>query len=103
MSLKKKAITGIIWTYGQQFSVQVIQFLVSIILARIITPEEFGLIGMITIFMGIGMVLFDGGMTSSLIRTLKPSNKDYSTVFIFNIFCSIIIYIFIFFLAPFYF
>jgi teichuronic acid exporter len=89
-----------IWTYSQQFGMQLISFAVSIVLARLILPEEFGLIGMITIFMGIGTALFTGGLTSSLIRTIELTEEDYSTVFYFNFAGSIFIYGILFFTAP---
>lgn len=101
MSLKKQALSGVVWSYTQQFGTQLISFSVSIILARILLPEEFGLIGMIGIFMGIGTTLFDGGMTSSLIRSNNLEDTDYSTVFIFNLLVSLGFYIVIFLSAPF--
>lgn len=101
MSLKKRALKGAVWTYAQQFSTQFINFIVSIFLARILLPEEFGLIGMIAIFMGIGTILFDGGMTSSLIRSDNLEESDFSTVFIFNLLVSIGAYFVIFISAPF--
>lgn len=100
MSLRKQAVTSMIWTYSQQFLTQILAFIVSVILARILTPAEFGLIGMLTIFMGIGVALSDGGLTSSLIRSKVVSERDYSTVFIFNLLGSIVIYGIIYFLAP---
>ncbi len=100
MSLKNQAISGMMWTYSQQFGVQFIQFGVSIVLARLISPAEFGLIGMIAIFIGLGNILYDGGLTTSLIRTPKISNIDYSTVFFFNLFGSILIYLILFSAAP---
>lgn len=100
MSLKKQALSGVVWSYTQQFGTQLISFAVSIILARILLPEEFGLIGMIAIFMGIGMTLFDGGMTSSLIRSNNLDDSDYSTVFIFNLVVSLGVYTIIFLSAP---
>ena len=96
MSLKNKAVSGLIWTFAQQFSVQIINFGVQVILARILLPEEFGLIAMLHIFIAIGTNLLDGGMTSSLIRTENPDQKDYSTVFFVNLFASV----FIFMMAP---
>lgn len=101
MGLKKQAIEGVIWTFSQQFSVQIINFFVQIILARVLMPEDFGLIAMITIFISIGQMLMDGGMTSSLIRTKRPDQLDYSTVFITNFLVSIVIYTVIFVSAPF--
>jgi len=101
MSLKRKATSGFLWTFGQQFSVQVINFIVQIILARILLPNDFGLIAMLSIFMSIGLTLMDGGFTSSLIRTSNADQKDYSTVFFINLINSLVIYIILFFTAPF--
>lgn len=101
MSLKKQAVSGMIWTYSQQFGSQFLTFLVSIVLARLLLPQEFGLIGMLAIFIGIGTALFDGGLTSSLIRSKQLDEEDYSTVFYFNLVCSIILYIILFIAAPF--
>lgn len=81
-----------IWTYSQQFGSQALTFFVSIILARLLLPEEFGLIGMLAIFIGIGNALFDGGLTSSLIRSTTLEEDDYTTVFYFNLVCSIALY-----------
>lgn len=100
MSLRKQALSGMIWTYFQQFGSQLISFVVSIVLARLLLPEEFGLIGMISIFMGVGTVLFQSGLTSSLIRTNGLTQDDYSTVFYFNFAASIVIYGILFCTAP---
>lgn len=100
MSLKKQALSGMMWTYIQQFGGQFVTFIVSIILARILLPQEFGLIGMLSIFIGIGTALFEGGLTSSLIRTKELVQEDYSTVFFFNIAASLGIYVVLFFVAP---
>ena len=99
--LRKKTLDGLVWTFSQQFGLQLINFFVSIILARLLLPEEFGLIGMIAIFIAIGNSLVDGGMSSSLIRTENPDNIDYSTVFFTNLAISIFAYLLVFFLAPF--
>ncbi|NEU08816.1 lipopolysaccharide biosynthesis protein [Flavihumibacter sp. R14] len=101
MSLRKKTISGMIWTFGQQFSVQFIGFFVSIILARLLSPAEFGLIGMLSIVITVGRNLMDSGLTSSIVRTEKADNRDFSTVFIINLIGSVIIYIIIFLIAPF--
>lgn len=100
-SLRKTAISSIFWTFSQQFSTQIIAFFLSIVMARILLPEEFGLIGMIMVFINLGQSLKDGGLTQSLIRTDKPTQDDYSTVFYFNLAGSILIYLMIFLGAPF--
>src|SRR5690606_7344423 len=100
MNLKKQVLSGVFWTLTQQFGVQGINFIVQIILARLLLPEAFGLIAMIQIFMGIGTALMDSGMTSSLIRTENADQRDYSTVFFINLFASIGLYLLLFFTAP---
>lgn len=100
MSLKRQAISGVKWNFVQQFSVQIINFAVQVVLARLLMPEMFGLIAMIIVFISIGQRLMDGGMTSSLIRTESPTQIDYSTVFMTNMIMSIAIYAFTYLLAP---
>lgn len=99
-SLKKQALSGVVWTFAQQFSVQIINFVVQIILARLLMPEMFGLIAMLSVFISIGQMLMDGGMTSSLIRAKNPDQYDYSTVFVTNFIVSFVAYIITFIAAP---
>ena len=99
-TLKQKALTGVLWSALQQLSTQAISFIVSVILARLLLPSEFGLIAMIGVFMGIGATLMQAGLGSSLIRTDNPTQDDYSTVFFFNLIGSIFIYLLIFLVAP---
>ncbi|MFV8224398.1 lipopolysaccharide biosynthesis protein, partial [Christiangramia aquimixticola] len=101
MSLRKQATSGLVWTFAEQFGNQIIGFGVSLILARILLPAEFGLIGMISILVGFGRVLVDSGMTQSLIRNNDLEADDFSTVFYFNLAASFIIYFIVFFTAPF--
>ncbi len=100
MGLKEKTLKGVFWAFSQQLGVQVINFCVQIILARLLMPEDFGLIAMIQIFIAIGQTLMDGGMTSSLIRTKNVGQRDYSTVFYVNLFTSLLIYLILFLSAP---
>lgn len=101
MSLKKQATIGFVWTFAQQFGNQLIGFVVSVILARILLPEEFGLIGMIAVFVAVGNTLLHSGLTKSLIRGENLDNEDYSTVFYFNLIVSILVYMIVYFLSPF--
>jgi O-antigen/teichoic acid export membrane protein len=101
MGFVSQAKQGVIWTFLQQFSIQLINFAVQIVLARILVPADFGLIAMITIFIAIGQSLSDSGMTSSLIRNKENTDRDYGTVFITNFGVSIVVYAIVFFIAPF--
>lgn len=102
MSFRKTATTGFIWTFGQQFGGQIIGFIVSLVLARILLPKEFGLIGMISIFVAIGNTLLNAGLTQSIIRTPDEdlTQTDYSTVFYFNLVASLLFYVLIYLTAP---
>ncbi|WP_300440074.1 lipopolysaccharide biosynthesis protein [Christiangramia sp.] len=100
MSLKKRVTAGLVWTFTEQFGNQLIGFVISVILARILLPEQFGLIGMIAVFIAIGNALLHAGLTKSLIRGKDLESADYSTVFYFNLSASFLIYFFIYFSAP---
>jgi len=100
MSLKKQAISGMIWTFSQQFGSQLISFIVGIILARLLLPSDFGVIAMFGVVVAIAGALVEGGMTSSLVRTNEVDDKDLSTVFWFNIAVAFGVYWIIFFTAP---
>jgi teichuronic acid exporter len=100
MSIKQRALSGLFWTAIQQFSTQGISFTVSIILSRLLLPEEFGTIALLSVFMSLGIVLMESGLGQSLIRTTNPTTEDYSTVFYFNLAGSIVVYGVIYFCAP---
>lgn len=100
-SLKQKSIETVRWTFLYQLANYSISFVLSIILSRLISPEEFGLTAMISIFISIASILINSGLSSSLIRYKESSPSDYSTVFYFNILVSLIFYIILFILAPF--
>lgn len=102
MELRSKAINGFVWSFLIQSGHQILYFVVSIILARILLPEDFGILGMISIFIAFGSILINGGLTSSLIRTKDPDQADYSTVFYINLISSIVIYLTMFVLAPYF-
>lgn len=84
-SLKQKTISGILWSATDNFSQKGIAFIVGIVLARILTPKEFGLIGMITVFISLSESLINSGFSQALIRKKDCTETDYSTVFYFNL------------------
>ncbi|WP_314968050.1 lipopolysaccharide biosynthesis protein [Phocaeicola abscessus] len=99
-SLKKKTIKGVVWSSIERFSVQGIQFVIMIIMARILTPYDYGIIGMLTIFLQISQSLIDSGFSQALIRKQNRTETDNSTVFYFNIAISSLLYIILFISAP---
>ena len=100
MSLKKIALKGILWTYAEQSGGQIINFFVNIILARTLFPEDFGVLGLLYVFISISNILVEGGMKTSLIRKKHTDENDYSSVFYANILISFVVYLIIFTLAP---
>lgn len=102
MSLKKQAISGMIWTFAEQFGSQIISFIISIFLARLLLPSDFGVIALFGIVMGVASSIIDGGLASSLIRSKNVDDRDYSTVFIFNLIISVVLYIIIYIIAPYF-
>lgn len=99
-SLKKKTIGGLLWSFVDLLGNQGIQFIIQVILARMLIPDHFGLIGMILVFTAVSNSLIDSGFTQALIREQKVTQKDYSTVFYFNIIISLVIYLCLFAAAP---
>ena len=99
-SLKNKATHGMLWAAIEKLSMQAGQFIIGIILARLLMPKDFGLIGMLSIFIAIGQVFIDSGMGRGLIQKKDRTDIDFSTVFIFNFVVSITVYLILFFSAP---
>lgn len=100
MSLQKQAFSGVVWTFIETFLIKGLTFIVGIYLARILGPADFGLIGMLAIFIGVGTTLVDSGLSSSLIRTPDANHKDFTTVFYVNLLISLVIYGIVFAIAP---
>lgn len=89
-----------IWTALQRYSTMLIQFISGIILARLLTPYDYGCIGMLTIFMVLSESFIDGGFGSALIQKKCPTQEDYSTIFFWNLGMSVVLYIILYFSAP---
>ncbi|MGJ8638312.1 MAG: lipopolysaccharide biosynthesis protein [Opitutaceae bacterium] len=83
--LGQKALGGIFWSGLEMFAQRGISFVVQIILARLLLPEQFGLIAMVAVFVAIAIGLADGGFSSAIIQKQNPSPQDLSTVFYFNL------------------
>lgn len=99
-SLKNKTVKGIVWSSVERFSVQGIQFLVMIVMARLLTPKDYGLVGMVAIFIAVAQSLVDSGFSQALIRKQNRTETDNSTVFYFNIVVGILLYLVLFAIAP---
>jgi O-antigen/teichoic acid export membrane protein len=98
--LRQQTKTGILWSAIQRFSTQGIQFLTTLIMARILTPAEYGTIGMLSIFLAVSSVFVDSGFVNALTRKQNRTHEDICTVFFFNISISCVFYALLFFSAP---
>ncbi|HCY00398.1 MAG TPA: colanic acid exporter [Bacteroidales bacterium] len=99
-SLKQKTVSGLIWSFVDTMAGQGITFIVGIILARLLSPREFGLIGMLTVFIAVSQSFIDSGFSNALIRKKDCSDADYSTVFYFNLAVGVLFFILLYFSAP---
>ena len=100
-SLKQKAAKGVLWSTIERFSVQGVQFLIMIVMARLLTPHDYGIIGMLAIFIAVAQSLIDSGFSQALIRKQNRTETDNNTVFYFNIVVSGLLYFILYISAPF--
>jgi len=100
-SEKKQIVGGIAWKMAERLTSQGVTFLVSIILARLLMPEEFGLVAMIQVFIAVANIFVSVGISSSLIQKKDADDLDFSTMFYCSLGLSVILYLVLFFTAPF--
>lgn len=100
MSLKKQAAKGFIWVALERFGQQILQGIIFIILARLLSPKDFGLVAMVVIFFALSQTFVDSGMGQALIRQKTITKNERSTVFWFNLMISIVFYTILFITAP---
>ncbi len=98
--LKSRTAKGLIWSTLERFSAQGVQFVLGIILARLLTPQDYGLVGMLAIFLAVSQTFIDSGFSSALIQKKNRDDLDYSTTFYFNILVAISFYAVLFLTAP---
>lgn len=99
-SLRKQTVRGVMWSAIERFSLQTIQFVINIIMARLLVPSDYGMIGMLMIFLQLSQAFIDCGFANALIQRKNRTEADFSTVFYFNVFISLVLYGILFFSAP---
>ena len=99
-SLKSKVVQGLFWKVLEQGGSQGIQFIVALVLARLMTPEEYGTISLITIFITIANTLVQSGFATALVQGKEVEDEDYSSVFWISMLLSVVLYIALFLGAP---
>ena len=100
MSIKQQVTKSVFWSAVERFSVQGVQFILSLIIARLLLPADYGLIAMLSIFMSIAQTFIDSGFANALIQKKDRTDADYSTVFYFNIVISVLIYLLLYMSSP---
>ena len=100
MSLKAQALQGTFWSAIEKISLMGVQFVLQIILARLLTPTDYGIVGILAIFLAIARAFIDCGFTSALVQNQERSETDFSTAFYFNVSIAVVFYIFLFITAP---
>lgn len=99
-SLKNKTVKGVGWSFIDNLSSSGITFLVGLILARLLTPSEYGIMAILTIFIAVSNSIVDSGFSNALIRKTNARRVDYNTVFLFNLLVSGLLYVVLFLAAP---
>lgn len=99
-NLKHRTITSMIWVAFQRFGTMILSFIANLVLANLLTPNDFGCIGLLAIFIALSQTFIDGGFGAALIQKNQPTQDDFSTIFFWNIGLSIIIYSIIYLCAP---
>ena len=100
MKNKNSVVDGVFWSAVDKFAVVGIQLLFEIILARLLLPSDYGIIGMVAVFMAVAQVFVDGGFMNALIQKQDRTELDYSTVFYSSLILSVFLYVLLFFFAP---
>ena len=98
--LRNKTIKGFSWSLIDNLAYQGITFVVGVIIANFVTPEEYGLLGIIMVFIALFNSIVDCGFSNALIRNKEVCDTDYNTVFIVNMLASVFLYFLLFLLAP---
>lgn len=99
-NLKRKVFSGFIWKFSERMLAQLVSFIVSIVLARLLTPEDYGLVAMVLVFINIADVFVNSGFSTALIQDKNADDIDFSTLFYCSLLCSIVIYFILFLGAP---
>lgn len=97
---KKKVISSLFWKFAERIGAQGVNLIVSIILARLLAPEAYGTVALVTIFITISNVFIESGLGTALIQKKDADDLDFSSVFYCNVIISVILYIIIFFASP---
>ena len=97
----RKVVSGFFWVFGERITAQLVSFIVSVVLARILLPSEYGVIALIIVFINIANVFVTSGLSTSLIQKKDANEEDFSTIFYCSLILSVALYLMLWFAAPF--
>lgn len=97
---RNTVLKSFFWKFLERGGSQIVNFIVTIILARLLLPEEYGIIALILVFVNIANVFVDGGLNTALIQNKESGKEDFNTIFFFSFFLSLVLYLILFLLAP---
>ena len=84
--------TGVAWSTAEKVCSMLLQMVVSIVVARLLAPEDFGVMAILTFFTAVALVVVDSGFSQTLLRKKLPTDDDYKSVFTFNLIVSVVVY-----------
>lgn len=90
--MEHKVVSGVVWSFAEKFLTMLVQMVVSIIVARRLMPEDFGVMAILTFFTSVALTIVDSGFSQTLIRKREPSDSDYRSVFLFNVVVALVLY-----------
>lgn len=90
--MEHKVVSGVVWSFAEKFLTMLVQMVVSIIVARRLMPEDFGVMAILTFFTSVALTIVDSGFSQTLIRKREPSDSDYRSVFMFNVVVALLLY-----------
>lgn len=99
-SLREKSVRGVAWSAIERFALLGIQFVIQVVLARLLTPEDYGIVGILAVFLAVSQTFIDSGFTNALIQNQQRTEKDFATAFFFNGAISVLCYGILFLCAP---
>lgn len=100
MSLGQQTVSGVAWTTVQRFVTLFLAFVANLVLARLLSPDDFGCIALLMVFISLSQIFVDGGFGAALIQKKEPTQADYSTIFYWNLLLALGLYFLLFFCAP---
>ena len=99
-NLKGQTMSGLLWKFLERIIAQLVSLVVSIILARLLVPDDYGVVSIVAIFFAFANVFISGGFSSALMQKKEADIQDYSNILFINLFSSVCIYVVLFFFAP---